>query len=305
MGEILQITALTVGHFAHAILSSETSAEICGQTSKGVFAVTNCKKVFFISHLPYSGPLTINLQNSPSILELIHPDSKLTLSKTVINFDHPPLEILLSPGIEIWSPASLDKKKFDLKAFTNHFTVLESEFLKQFSEDKSSLISPLQWLDAIRSLPTIGESLAYLSGLIGKGEGLTPSGDDFICGFFLAAHTWKDVLFPGLQLVESIQKIVELAREKTTALSANLIACAALGSADERIMDCVKWLHQGEVAPAETMKELRMYGSSSGIDTLAGMLACIHTSHLFSALLEYQPVNIFAGLFSNGFPVCF
>jgi hypothetical protein len=281
MSKTWQVNALSIGHSAHNILSSETSAEICGHTSEGIFAITSSKKVFFITHQPYRGPLTINLKKGSSIPELIQPGSKLTLSKAGILCDHPPLEILLSHEIELWFPPKLDMKIFNLKAFTNHCGVLERELLKQISEEESSLISPLQWLDAIRSFPTIEKSLAYLHDLLGKGEGLTPSGDDFICGFLLAAQTWKDTLFPGIPLEESIQKIADLAWKKTTTLSANLIACAALGSADERIMDCVKWLHQGAVSAAETMKELRKYGSSSGIDTLAGMLACIHSSPLF------------------------
>jgi hypothetical protein len=117
-----------------------------------------------------------------------------------------------------------------------------------------------------------------LKTVVGSGGGLTPQGDDFLCGFLLTDYYFRDILYPQLDLSKTIKNAIEYSRQATTCLSWNLMQCAAEGSADERIMNCIDWLasdHPESNLPY-VIEELLTYGSSSGLETLAGMTSYIH-----------------------------
>ena len=85
-----------------------------------------------------------------------------------------------------------------------------------------------------------------------------------------------ELLVRGLELfVEVLQdlnrRLVAAAYERTTRLSANLIECAALGESDERLLNVVDCILTGSPPVAECLPELLTWGSSSGVDALAGM----------------------------------
>ena len=130
---------------------------------------------------------------------------------------------------------------------------------------------------ALRSRNTI-ELLEALKTLVGSGEGLTPQGDDLLCGFLLADHYFRDILYPQLDLLKTIKDVIEYSKQATTTLSWNLMQCAAEGSADERIMNCITWLAADHIDSnlAYMIEELLTYGSSSGLETLAGITSYIH-----------------------------
>jgi len=272
------LTAVAIGHVAYETLQTETDANGWGNTSKGFFAVTDNKKVLFISRQTFKGPLTINtIEELPARQTFSH-DTHLLLSPDRIRFIQSGLEIQINPQTHVWSPMTQNKLDFNLEAFITRINVIERKMIIQLSDKhQANINNNLKSALSSRNKITILESL---SNLLGCGEGLTPSGDDFICGFLLAAHMWEEVLFPGFSLQKITRKIVDVAKEKTTTLSANLIACAATGSADERIIRCMNWLNSGGYPPALIMKELLSYGSSSGLETLAGMLIFIQSSSI-------------------------
>ncbi len=275
------LSATAIGHVAHETLQTETGANGFGNTSRGFFAVTDNERVLFISHQTFKGPLTININEKlPSHQTLSH-DTHLLFSPHRIRFIHSPLEIRISPQTLVWTPMILNKLDFNLEGFITRSDLIEREMISQLSnqdqaqENHTNIENNLRTALSSRNKLAVYESLF---NLLGYGVGLTPSGDDFICGFLLAAHTWQEILFPGFALQKTIGNIVKAAQEKTTTLSANLIACAASGSADERIISCVKWLNSGGHSAAFITEELLSYGSSSGCDTLGGMLAFIQSS---------------------------
>ncbi|MDO9545932.1 MAG: DUF2877 domain-containing protein [Pelolinea sp.] len=290
------LTAAAIGHGAREILQTETDASVWGDTSKGLFAVTDNKKALFISQQPFKGPLTINVNGNFPWHEKLSHGTHLVLAPDQIRFIQSDLIIKITPQTQVWTPTILNMTGFDLKAFINRSKLIEDEMISQLSNRKSDLTSSKPGNLAIQDQtqennPNIENNLKSalysrneaavfesLSNSLGYGEGLTPSGDDLICGFLLAAHAWEEILYPDFSFKKTILKIVETARKKTTALSANLIACAASGSADERIINCVKWFNNGGLSAALIMEELLSYGSSSGLDTLAGMLAFIQAS---------------------------
>ena len=276
-----RIQALAIGHAARNVLHEETQAYTCGNTSKGIFALTDNKRLLFITHLPYNGPFTTNTERKILGIDQITHHTRLLLSKDAILFDQSALEITITRNISIWKPTPLTTSDFNPNGFVDRYKEINQRLSKHLANRESTdlniirnhllNITPFSLVSAFEIFPEI----------LGYGKGLTPSGDDFICGFTLSLHAWKDILFPGEDVQPLVNRIVHLAFRKTTSISANLISVAAEGSADERILDSIRWLHIGSGTSENIMKELLTYGSSSGIDTLAGILACIQVSSVF------------------------
>ncbi|MFN3285757.1 MAG: DUF2877 domain-containing protein, partial [bacterium] len=104
---------------------------------------------------------------------------------------------------------------------------------------------------------------AYASGcelLCGLGPGLTPSGDDFLCGWMLALHLHGR---PRETLLQHVRGTHRIARA--------YLRAAAAGFASEawhRLAASLQGGHWGAAA-----REVLSAGETSGADTLAGFLA--------------------------------
>jgi len=113
---------------------------------------------------------------------------------------------------------------------------------------------------------------------LGLGAGLTPAGDDFILGFLLCLNRWQGALSPGVDLESLNRQMVRSAYRRTTQLSANLIECATLGLADERLVNGLDWLLSGETTDPDVLGNLLGWGNSSGVSVLAGFATALSGS---------------------------
>ncbi|WP_186356242.1 DUF2877 domain-containing protein [Streptomonospora sp. PA3] len=117
--------------------------------------------------------------------------------------------------------------------------------------------------------------------LIGRGPGLTPSGDDLICGYLLAARH-----LGASAAAAALAAAAERAAPATTALSADLVRHAAAGRACPQAVEVLDALGgHGPLAPA--LEELRRIGHTSGTDLALGMLAGAR-----AALLRPRPDDL-------------
>jgi len=91
--------------------------------------------------------------------------------------------------------------------------------------------------------------------LVGRGGGLTPSGDDILCGYAAGL-----VLFAGRKT--EAEEIARTARGRTTLLSSTLLDCASRG---ELPSPAHAFLEEGDPGP------LRRFGHSSGRALLVGL----------------------------------
>ncbi len=113
------------------------------------------------------------------------------------------------------------------------------------------------------------------SRFLGYGPGLTPSGDDFLVGMVLLLNRWAALDWGNEKLAMLNQELVRAAYQKTTTLSARLIECAAGGGADEFLIAAADYLVAAAGDEKGCLEGLLSWGSSSGIDTLAGMALVI------------------------------
>ena len=110
-----------------------------------------------------------------------------------------------------------------------------------------------------------------LTPLLGHGRGLTPSGDDFILGVLLLLSRYT-----AARPSQDFAPLIEAAYQKTTTVSANLLEAAARGLADERLIEVLEALMSAPGHGEESITALLGWGSSSGVDALAGMLTALH-----------------------------
>nr|WP_240930246.1 DUF2877 domain-containing protein [Streptomyces coryli] len=111
--------------------------------------------------------------------------------------------------------------------------------------------------------------------LLGLGPGLTPSGDDYLCGLLLAAHAAAPS--PPRWLAPLAEAVSSLAPERTTLVSASLLHQAA--ESGHCIPEVADLLHAtaapaaGGSVPPIALAALLAVGHSSGSDLLHGLRA--------------------------------
>ena len=107
--------------------------------------------------------------------------------------------------------------------------------------------------------------------MLGRGSGLTPSGDDCVLGLLLMLNRWQlDSDWHNLN-----QAVINTAYHKTTTISANLIECATAGQADERLLNVVDGIAVSSTSIDDCVECVLSWGNSSGIDALVGMVMAL------------------------------
>ena len=118
--------------------------------------------------------------------------------------------------------------------------------------------------------PAIGKAVAALVGL---GEGLTPSGDDFLCGFVAAVRAQPAEGTRGHALLDAICIAIEEHVGSTSDVSAALLRCMLLDHWPDPLLDLAEAIAGSrERSSLQALKELCRLGHSSGADIAAGFL---------------------------------
>lgn len=123
------------------------------------------------------------------------------------------------------------------------------------------------WLASV--LADVDAPLPAIGTLIGLGPGLTPSGDDFLCGTMAALH------YLGRAGVASRLAAIVLPRlSETNLISAAYLRCASTGDASSVLFDVLDCLSGADSALlAQRLDAVDRVGHTSGWDCLAGAAA--------------------------------
>ena len=113
-----------------------------------------------------------------------------------------------------------------------------------------------------RSRPPSTMDAAAVAGLVGAGDGLTPRGDDVVCGW-LALHRAAELPTP------TVDETVRARMGHTTLLSATLLDCALHGEVVPEVAAYVTAL--GTVAQPAAEQDLLAVGHSTGSGLLEGV----------------------------------
>ena len=236
--------------------------------------------------------MTINLPGPPNWLSAIYTGSEVVLNPELIRFAKYDINLQLD-NAKLWSPPIPDLTPTPANGRTGRLTQLAEKVYFEgpgvgmsallplvfgLSENPSGINRLKQVVDeqqkelidqvtAEKPLP-LNETLMRF---LGRGSGLTPTGDDFILGLTLALNRWNDPLLDARDPTSINRTIIEAAYGSTTTLSANLIECATRGLADERLIAGLDWIMTGAGRINEVTKGILGWGSGSGIAALAGM----------------------------------
>lgn len=129
--------------------------------------------------------------------------------------------------------------------------------------------------------------------LVGAGQGLTPSGDDVLCGVLLGLRVHPR---GSAALVDELWRAVAPRLTTTTSLSAALLREAAEGYAAEPVLRLLERL----AAPGSTdvtlpdpvtsaAQEVLAIGHTSGADLLGGLAGCLDALTSSTALTPRRP----------------
>jgi len=291
--------AASIGLIALEILSNDQDAQVFGITSKGVYIKTSGKWLFFLSFNRFRGPLTLTFAEVSPILH--HASTGKPVYITSQSLFLPDLDVMITiQGSEVWQaqPASepilTDPERLEkLVRFTKEIMSKETRI------GLGILLPPLLGLPHTQPAPRISRNFIWadiqqlqnwirygeadplarlLTEWLGSGPGLTPSADDFAMGLLLTLNRWPNSHWTAGSLRDLNLQIVEAAYAKTTSLSANLIECATLGLADERLINALDWLVTGVAREPEIVNHLMGWGNSSGVDAFAGMAVALTVS---------------------------
>ncbi|MGN6753099.1 MAG: DUF2877 domain-containing protein [Intrasporangium sp.] len=134
---------------------------------------------------------------------------------------------------------------------------------------------------------------SHVAGLVGAGLGLTPRGDDALCGVLLALRAWASSPAPAA----SVAHAVAHARHRTTDLSASLLMAAADGYAVPQIVSLLHALagrgsdpRSATLVPA--LEAVLAIGHSSGRDLVSGLVGTLHVLSRPPMPLISSPVHV-------------
>ncbi len=264
---------------------------VLGNTSNGVFVKGSKKGVFFISNSQYRGPLTINpIKVSQDIFTEIQIGTNVIVNPpTGIRFNDLDLVVDIRKAV-IWQPEEYlsdisasyiicNLNNLVCKLIETTKTDSFSKIVSEIIEKETYHIMPgdkisLRLLGLYSSLKecNLDQFLQYARGLIGYGQGLTPSGDDFLSGMALGVARYSKS-YPKFQSYYPwFDSLLFEFQQKTTILSGGLFHASLQGSADERIIDAFDQMMSKSANIPEVISKISTWGSSSGYDTMAGFL---------------------------------
>lgn len=282
-----KIGVTRLGAAAEESMKGVTGGRVAGVTSKGAF-LRAADRIFFLTAADYRSPFNLTLERVDHLFSALQPGDAFEITAEGISF--PGREFtLITTGAEVWQPPP-PAKPLCLPAQQKERVTRLIEHLQDMDDRKGFLylanpvdeLTTVDQRDLYYSASTLKKSfkaqdkthfLASAQRLLGAGGGLTPSGDDFLAGFFLFHFRCLQAgaTVPGF-LVDWCAELTRLAYEKTTTISANRLEYSARGWSEELFLQLIDHLFNPDIQFDEEMvRRLLEFGHSSGVDTLMGI----------------------------------
>jgi hypothetical protein len=292
-----RLNATVIGRAARDALLGNPVVSTAGATSRGLFLRVDESRIVFLSIEAHHGPLTFNVSGDPAPLLGLASGEPALLTEDGLVFPAHELEVTTG-GALAWQaplpPRGLlppGQVRSNLRKTVEKISALQEDpantlgilpdlrlLLAQATASGEDVGPFLALLKRLRRAVWDGQTAAAAAALeacLGRGTGLTPSGDDLTQGAMLALSRWGEDLRIGVAVEAVRDAVLASAFRQTTTLSANLIECAAAGQADERLVAALDGIATGAPDAETCAAYLRSWGSSSGIDALAGMAAVL------------------------------
>lgn len=148
----------------------------------------------------------------------------------------------------------------------NRNTGFNKPFKSFLSADTTPFKSEINWL---MNNGTLFKAVEFF---IGRGRGLTPSGDDFIIGWLLI----DQLNHPSITLKKAIESKISVSGY-TTDISRSYLSWGLRGHFSSALLDIINYLHGGGLKEdiERLLKNAVDYGNTSGTDTLSGLVTAL------------------------------
>lgn len=278
------LQATVLGFQAQQVITQAKVGKVWGATSRGVFVHFAPGWVIFLSRERFRGPLTVNMEEWTGELSAALPGAQVRVEPGGIYFPAQKLRVSMKRALA-WAVPLRRPASFSGVGCWRRMEALYRQVYAARAAEVEGIFALLgqgrgdlrgetgMGLAAWRALLAGEQGICVwrrLAALLGLGGGLTPVGDDLAVGYLLALNRWGDVICPELDVSEANQGLQRAANEKTLTLSANLVACAALGQVDERLALALDGVMDEKVDLETCARSLLSWGNSSGIGVLLG-----------------------------------
>lgn len=242
-----------------------------------------------------AGPLNVVIQAPETIFAGLQPGSPVRASTASLHLDerhavdfasaaewHPPQTPLRHGWGEIKCGLAMVAQQLEYWALAEGFAPLLRPLCADWTRLEVTSHGELDLLKA--AVPVLRDLLAWLAGsasnsspapvarIIGLGPGLTPSGDDLLCGMLIALHATGHKRLAD-RLAEAVSRE---AASGTGIISAAHLSCASEGMGSDALHAALcALLECNDTALERALLSLSKTGHSSGWDGLAGVVACL------------------------------
>lgn len=277
---------------------------VCASFRRSCYVQTLDGGVLCIAHASLGrGPLTVSVRLDGAGLQALEgvDGSPVVLKEQCLYVG--PLVLELA-NAAVWSPQHIGRAVDNLAGERARW--LAATISQQVPADGLGCLLPFvegmakgQWTDAkgmttlaslaVTSLSNLVDGVLFgdvcctntgLSGLLGLGPGLTPSGDDLLVGLLLALHSCKSPAADPLSRAVVLHGPVMTGR-----ISVSMLKQALLGLGSEASHAVIMALVDG-CPPCEVLQRaevLTSVGHTSGWDTLVGILLGLHLAERLSS----------------------
>lgn len=156
------------------------------------------------------------------------------------------------------------------------------EYCQQQAINSVLQLLPQTWPQGLAVSLTANDSRvvinAQLLKIIGFGHGLTPDGDDYLLGYLAALWSWRQVESMGAYWA-NLQSVIPPLLSRTNDISRHYLARGLQGHFSEPICRLSTLLYsEADTANIRAAAlSVMQFGSSSGVDCLAGLLHGLRT----------------------------
>jgi hypothetical protein len=281
-----------IGIMASNALHDEGEGKVMGVTSSGAFLRIG-DAIVFLTNLPYRSPYNLQVTQTDDLLGLMKPGDTFHVFKRKVSFIAHGITVdtslakVWTPGQPVECQSTPSEQQSIVEQLFTQIRALEGEKGFLFLTDGSNLPDSIQnqsiaiasrrLLDTYQNQDLAGITTASES-LLGAGGGLTPSGDDFLAGFFLYHLRNSQLLGKKREFtVLALEQIIQRARVKTTTISVNRLQVALGGWSEELFIILLDHIFAPDLIPLPPNfpQALLNFGHSSGVDTLVGIYFAI------------------------------
>ncbi|MBQ7010407.1 MAG: DUF2877 domain-containing protein [Clostridia bacterium] len=262
--------AFYCGKYAASLIKEYECAEVLGIYSAGTYLLFGGELVLIYDSTKNSVPFGIGIENYPAFRDRISADDKVTVE-----------DGKLFIGNECILPTETDVRSCSLPRFPEKDVAERAaKLLREKKQTGFACLTGGETTDpyakrakacadglfcALKDGST-AELEDCTARLVGLGGGLTPSGDDLLCGILYALYYCEGTRSKAAELAAAVEK----AKKNTNIISRRYLESAARGEYFGLVAEFATALLSGDTEPA--LDALLTVGSSSGGDIAAGML---------------------------------